>query len=164
MNASYYIKQLKLQPHPEGGYYKRSYCCDRLIDATLVDSQLQGQRSLCTAIYFLLQRGNFSAFHKLASDEMWHFYDGDPLLIHIIDPQGNYSQQCVGRDISKGQQMQWVVPAYHWFASEVMQGGDYTLVGCTVSLGFDFKDFQLADKHLITRYPQHKDVIMRLMR
>ncbi|MEQ9098624.1 MAG: cupin domain-containing protein [Imperialibacter sp.] len=131
-NAAYYIEQLYLDAHPEGGYFRETY---RSIGTTNTKA---GQRSISTAIYFLLEAGNFSAFHRIKSDEAWHFYDGDPLSVYIIDQSGMLEEVRLGLDISAGQRPQAVVPANCWFASRVAIGGKFSLVGCTVAPGFDF--------------------------
>lgn len=96
---------------------------------------------------------------------MWHFYEGDPLRVHMIDASGNYSYQDIGLDFAQNQRPQIVVPAGVWFASEVVDGGNYSLVGCTVSPGFDFEDFELAKRErLVEDYPMHKQVIEQLTR
>ena len=95
---------------------------------------------------------------------MWHFYAGDALIVHMIDGAGNYSKQKIGANISMGEQLQFVVPGGVWFATEVEQGGDYALVGCTVAFGFDFEDFELANSSFINRFPRHKKIIQCLTR
>ena len=158
-NANYYIEQLNLASHPEGGYFKETY---RSADTTTTRA---GQRSISTAIYFLLESGNFSAFHRIKSDEAWHFYDGDPLSVYIIDQSGILEEVRLGLDISAGQKPQAVVPANCWFASGVSAGGKFSLVGCTVAPGFDFQDFEMAERNkLIKEYPQHRSIITSLTR
>jgi predicted cupin superfamily sugar epimerase len=147
-DASYWIETLRLQKHPEGGYYRQTYRDARQIN----------DRACSTAIYFLLPAGEFSALHRLKSDEVWHFYAGHELTIHLIDPAGNYTTQTVGSG-----SFQAVVPAGHWFGATVAL--DYALVGCTVAPGFDFCDFELADRAaLLRQYPQHRPLIERLTR
>jgi uncharacterized protein len=163
MNKDTEIKQwvdnLKLAPHPEGGFYKETYRSDLVIET----HNFSGSRNVCTGIYFLIIKGNFSAFHRIKSDEMWHFYSGDPLVVHVILPNGKYYSLLIGVDMAQGQTPQAVVPAGAWFASESL--GDYSLVGCTVAPGFDFDDFELADrKTLFEAFPQHKILIDRLTR
>jgi uncharacterized protein len=158
-NANYYIEQLNLDSHPEGGYFKETY---RSVEVTTTKA---GQRSISTAIYFLLEAGNFSAFHRIKSDEAWHFYDGDPLSVYIIDQSGILEEVRLGLDLSSGQKPQAVVPANCWFASRVAVGGQFSLVGCTVAPGFDFQDFEMAERNkLIKEYPQHQSIIASLTR
>tara|TARA_B100000809_G_C15115090_1_gene522107 strand:- start:1730 stop:2227 length:498 start_codon:yes stop_codon:yes gene_type:complete len=165
MQVQEIVKQLELLPHPEGGYYKETYRSDGQIDQGSLDEQFSGKRSYSTGIYFLLTKNNFSAFHKIKQDEMWHFYKGDPLAVHMIDEQGNYSKQLIGGNLSKDELPQFVVPKGCWFASSVEHHGEYSLVGCTVSPGFDFDDFELADRNsFIEQYPIHQEIITQLTR
>lgn len=160
----YWVKNLQLESHPEGGYFKETYRSEKEIEVSKLNVNAEGKRNLSTGIYFLIDSGNFSAFHRIKSDEMWHYYAGDSLIVHMIDLEGRYFTQKIGPNIEKGERLQYVVPAEYWFASEVIEGGKYSLVGCTVSFGFDFNDFELADSSLLTRYPEHKSKIERLIR
>jgi uncharacterized protein len=154
-----WVEQLELLPHPEGGYYKETYRSASMVD---VDG-FEGNRNLATGIYFLITEGNFSAFHRIKSDEMWHFYAGDPLIVHVIHPNGTYESLTIGNDLTKKQRPQGLVPAGAWFASETL--GDYALVGCTVSPGFDFQDFELAKRDELSQlFPAHREIIERLTR
>lgn len=153
-----------MQPHPEGGFYRESYRSAGLI-SSLCLPEFNGDRHYSTAIYFLLQKGDYSAFHKIKSDECWHFYEGGTLLIHVIDKEGDYSCIQLGRKIDKGELLQFVVPANHWFASEPAPGTEFSLAGCTVAPGFDFADFEMADaEKLLKKYPQSHSLIERLCR
>ncbi|MEQ8530333.1 MAG: cupin domain-containing protein, partial [Imperialibacter sp.] len=106
-----------------------------------------------------------SAFHRIKSDEAWHFYDGEPLSIYVIHQNGTLEEIKLGLDLSAGQKPQAVVPANCWFASRVAVDGKFSLVGCTVAPGFDFQDFEMADRNtLITEYPQHQSIITSLTR
>jgi uncharacterized protein len=159
------IKEFDLLPHPEGGYYKETYRSAEMIPATALSERFPANRNLSTAIYFLLEQGNFSAFHRIKSDECWHFYAGDALFVHIIHLNGELETVAIGNDISKGQKFQHVVPAGCWFASEPAPGSIFSFVGCTVSPGFDFADFELAEADtLIKEYPEHELLIKRLCR
>lgn len=147
-DAQHWIQTLQLQKHPEGGYYRETYRDAREING----------RACSTAIYFLLPAGEVSALHRLKSDEVWHFYAGHELTLHILDPAGNYTTQTVGPA-----SFQAVVPAGHWFGATVERG--YALVGCTVAPGFYFRDFELADRaEWLRRFPQHRSLILRLTR
>lgn len=159
------IDLLNLQKHPEGGYFKETYRSEGVIPSEVLSNDIDGDRNYCTCIYFLLTSDNFSAFHQIKQDEMWHFYEGSPLIVHMIDTEGNYSFQKIGLDFENGQVPQFVVPKEVWFASEVAEPDSYSLVGCTVSPGFDFKDFELADKKFLTdEFPKHSKIIERLTR
>ena len=115
--------------------------------------------------YFLLEGENFSAFHRLRSDEVWHFYAGSPLLVHVIDPSGKHSTIFLGSAPDVGQTLQAVVRAGCWFASHVWDWKSHALVGCTVAPGFDFEDFEMGKREaLVAEYPQHRDLIRKLTR
>ena len=163
-SKKYWIENLNLLPHPEGGYYKENYRSELSLRLENLDSNLEGERSLCTGIYFLLEKDNFSAFHRIKSDELWHFYGGDAITIHMIDKEGNYSSQDVGNKLEMGEVLQYLVPANTWFASEVKEEREYALVGCTVSFGFDFNDFEMAGRSLQDEFPEHQTVLSRLIR
>ncbi len=155
-------KHLDLFPHPEGGYFKETY---RSTGITKQPYSGAEERNFSTGIYFLLVSGNFSAFHRIKQDEMWHFYDGDPINLHIISMEGAYQLVKIGRDFSKGEVPQYVVKAGDWFASEVNSSSGYALAGCTVAPGFDFADFEMADrKKLQEQFPKHRDLILGLTR
>lgn len=159
------IKLLNLQPHPEGGYFKETYRSDGFITEDNLGSKFKGQRNYCTSIYFLLTSDSFSAFHRINQDEIWHFYKGSPIKLHIISDDGKYSNIIIGNDLEENQQPQFTVKANDWFAAEVMNKNDYTLVGCTVSPGFDFQDFELPKRgFLIQQYPHHELIIRKLTR
>lgn len=159
------INKLKLQPHPEGGYFKETYRSEGLITQEYLGSKFTGNRNYCTGIYFLLTSDIFSAFHKINQDEMWHFYKGSPLTLHIISPEGNYSKISIGNNLDNNEVLQFVVPAAHWFATEVVTKNSYALAGCTVAPGFDFRDFEMPNREtLLALFPQHSEVITRLTR
>jgi predicted cupin superfamily sugar epimerase len=168
-DAAYWIQKLELQPHPEGGFYRQTYRADLLLSKEALPNFI-GPRPASTAIYFLLDERNFSAFHRLRSDELWHFYLGTSLVVHVIDGDGIYSRIHLGSDPEAGEVLQSVVKAGCWFASEVKDGTSFAgtsfgLVGCTVAPGFDFEDFELANRQeLVQSYPQYREVINRLTR
>jgi uncharacterized protein len=163
--ASYWIKKLQLEPHPEGGHYRRTYRADLLLAKTALPQVFTGPRPVSTAIFFLLEGKDFSAFHRMQSDELWHFYLGGSLLVHVIEPEGSYSTIQLGSNPEAGETFQAAVKAGCWFASEVKDGKSFALVGCTVAPGFDFEDFELAKREqLVQIYPQHGKVIDKLTR
>ena len=158
--ARYWIEKLQLEAHPEGGYFRQTYRSDVMIAREALPAGFAGARAASTAIYFLLEGENFSAFHRLRSDEVWHFYAGDPLVVHVISPEGSYSSILLGCELEAGQVMQAVVLAGCWFASHVADWSSFAVVGCTVAPGFDFEDFKLGEREeLVARYPQHRVLI-----
>ena len=160
-----YIEQLQLQPHPEGGYYSRSYASAELIAADALPERFTGDRCFSTAIYFLLVGNDFSAFHRIKSDELWHFYAGDCLLIYVIHPDGTGEMLLLGNNPANGFHFQQLVKAGCWFASKLLNENSFSLVGCTVAPGFDFDDFEMAEKEkLLKEYPQHAEWIELLCR
>jgi predicted cupin superfamily sugar epimerase len=157
--------QLQLQPHPEGGYYKEVYRSAGTIPQAALGTEFSGDRNYSTGIYFLLTGSNFSAFHRIKSDELWHFYDGDMCKVYVIHLNGELEIIRLGRNIANGEVYQAVVPAGAWFASECSNPNGYSLTGCTVSPGFDFADFEMAERDsLINQYPQHAEEIKKLTR
>ena len=153
---------LQLEPHPEGGYFKETYRSKGNITQPYEGAD---QRSFSTGIYFLLISGNFSAFHRIKQDEMWHFYDGSPIHLHILTQEGKYEHVKIGRDFSKGEVPQYVVKAGDWFASEVSVKEGFSLAGCTVAPGFDFADFEMAKRtELLAVYPKMEELIVALTR
>lgn len=164
-DAAYWIERLQLAPHPEGGYFRQTYRSEITIPQSALPPGFAGPRVASTAIYFLLEGENFSAFHRLHSDEMWHFYAGAPLAVHVINPEGEHSEILLGSAPEAGNTFQAVVPAENWFASHVADWRGWALVGCTVAPGFDFADFELANReHLLKSCPQHQQIIRRLTR
>jgi uncharacterized protein len=159
------IQQFQLLPHPEGGWYKETYKSTEQIPANALPQRFSGSRAFSTAIYFLLEQGNFSAFHRIKSDECWHFYAGEPLEVFILSPQGGLDVITLGNFCEKGELFQYVVPANCWFASRPAQQSSFCFVGCTVAPGFDFADFELATaSELCAAYPQHAALINSLCR
>lgn len=159
------IALYNLQPHPEGGWYKETYQSKEQINAASLPERFGGSRAFSTAIYFLLEQGNYSAFHRIKSDECWHFYAGDPLVVYVLQQDGTLDEIMLGNDITNGQLFQYVVPANCWFASRPATDSKFCFVGCTVAPGFDFADFELADAAVLSAlYPQHKSCIEELCR
>ena len=163
--AGYWKEKLGLDAHPEGGYFRQTYRADMTIAREALPEGFGGARAASTAIYFLLEGENFSAFHRLRSDEVWHFYTGSAVMVHVIDPAGRYSSILLGSDPEAGQVFQAVVRAGCWFASHIADWKSFAVVGCTVAPGFDFEDFEMGKRELLCReFPQHREVIERLTR
>jgi predicted cupin superfamily sugar epimerase len=158
-NASYYINHLNLQPHPEGGYYREVFRSEQEVlraGATTV-------KQACTSIYYLLERGDFSGFHRIASDELWYFHTGAPLFIHVIGENGSHSQIELSDELSGS--LSTVVKAGLWFASEIPSKEGFALVSCAVAPGFEFSEFEMAQKEtMLALYPQHGELLERLCR
>jgi predicted cupin superfamily sugar epimerase len=165
MTADNLVQLLELHPHPEGGFYKEIYRSSEYVSESCLPKRFEGDRSICTSIYYLLEKGDFSAFHRIKSDEIWHYYHGGSVLIHMLHPNSLYECRTVGSNIADNAVFQLVIPAGTWFAAEPAVGTDFILSGCTVAPGFDFSDFELADKeHLTAQFPQHQHLINRLCR
>ncbi len=168
MNSEYFIKKLSLSRHPEGGWYAETYRSTLAVAPQAVNDSSSFQyiynkpHIACTCIYFLLTSGEFSAFHRLRSDEMWHFYAGTELEVFIISPEGVLTRNLLG---SNGETFQILIPAGHWFAAKVFAKDSFSLVGCTVAPGFEFEDFELASRQqLIDEFPEHESIISQLTR
>lgn len=154
-----WIEGLQLLPHPEGGFYKETYRSEETYFQESLPQRYMGVRSFGTSIYFLLTQNDKSHFHRLQSDEIWHYHQGGAVEIHMIFSNGEYSMQCLGTELKSGQQLQVIIPRGTWFAAQVVVG-DFILVGCTVAPGFAFEDFELADRQsLLSAYPQHRTLI-----
>ena len=165
MTAQQLISFYNLLPHPEGGYYKETYKSEEIINKTSLPTRFGGDRVFSTAIFFLLERGDFSAFHRIKSDECWHFYSGGTLLVYVIQADGQMEIIKLGSNIENKELFQYVVPANCWFASIPAPESDFSLAGCTVSPGFDFNDFEMAEANkLIEQFPQHAEIINALCR
>ena len=159
MTAQDLIRELQLQPHPEGGYFKETYRSGKTLclDAEKV-------RNVSTAIYYLLEGQDFSAFHRIQSDELWFFHQGVPLEIVSIQG-GELVTDLLGNAVEKGEQPQVMVPGNTWFAARIKSGSGYALVSCTVAPGFDFSDFELANREkLIHQFPNLKEMIQTFTR
>lgn len=165
LNPQQLVDKYSLQPHPEGGWYKQTYKSTESVAASALPERFGGDRPFSTAIYFLLEQGNFSAFHRIKSDECWHFYAGDTLQVYVIQQDGTLKIISLGQAIENDELFQYVVPANCWFASRPAPGSAFSFVGCTVAPGFDFADFELANADVLAKeYPQHAAIIRELCR
>lgn len=150
---------LNLLHHPEGGWYCETYRASLQVSVPWSTQK----RAAATSIYFLLEWPEFSAFHRIKSDELWHFYEGSSIEVYWFSHSGELTTLRLGRDAESGEVLQGVVPANVWFASKPVIPGSFALVGCTVSPGFDFNDFELASRSdLLRLYPNHKELITNL--
>ena len=162
MPTEYWIQHLKLNPHPEGGFFKETYRANESIDKRALPSRFKGERNYSTAIYFLLRSQDRSVFHRIKSDELWHFYAGSTLEIFVL-ANGSVTIHRLGMDIENGESLQVVIPAGSWFGAKLKQPSSYTLAGCTVAPGFDFEDFEIANRdELLKSFPGAESLILLL--
>ena len=158
-DAAYWIKRLNLLPHPEGGYYKEVFRSNQEV----VRKSGAGFKQACTSIYYLLEADDYSGFHRLASDEIWYFHQGEPLYIHAIDRQGIYTRHELS--VTGNGSLSVVISAGLWFAAEIPAKSGFTLVSCAVAPGFDFSEFEMAKKHeLAEQYPSYAHLFNKLCR
>jgi len=164
VTADEIIALLKLKPHPkEGGFYSETYRADETIPAGVLPARYAGQRSFGTCIYYLLTPGTFSAIHRLQSDEIFHFYLGDPVEMLRLFPDGRGKTVTIGFDLRTGMMPQVIVPRGVWQGSRLAAGGKFALLGCTVSPGFDFADYEHGRRDdLIRGYPEFRENITAL--
>ena len=152
--ATYWIEKYQMLPHPEGGYYKELFRSELKIDGGW------GTRNALTSIFYLLEGNDYSAFHRIKSDELWYYHAGETLLTHEIKASG----ELIIHTINAENPFAAIAPG-SWFASEVKDQKGYVLVSCAVAPGFDFADFELAETSaLVKSYPQHDTLINRLKR
>ncbi|MEK7745089.1 MAG: cupin domain-containing protein [Elusimicrobiota bacterium] len=149
--------------HPEGGWFRESHRSAGVIPRSVLPAAFAGQRCYSTAVFFLLQKGERSLLHRLASEEIWHFYLGDPLRLVQLGPEGGAETFLLGQDAAAGQKLQHVVPAGTWFGAFPEPGSEYSFVGATVAPGFDFADFELGRREdLLKRFPRASEHIREL--
>jgi len=160
MTADEIKKLLNLEPHPvEGGSFRRTYASAHKVEMP------RGLRHMSTAIYYLLEPGTFSEMHVLASDEIFHFYLGDPVEMLQLYPDGSSAIFTLGQDLAAGQHVQLVVPAGVWQGTRLVGAGEVALLGCTVTPGFDFADYRNADfAAFAEKWPQEAERIRKLTR
>lgn len=160
--ALQWIEMLGLKAHPEGGFFRETYRSAEMIPQSGLPARFPGARAFATGIYFLLRSQDRSVFHRIKSDEMWHFYDGATLSIFVLDDSGVEAFR-LGKNISAGESPQILIPAGKWFGAAVEDRDSFVLAGCTVAPGFDFQDFEMADRFtMLKTFPAHSDIIERL--
>ncbi len=158
------ISYLQLEPHPEGGFFRQTYRSEEQIETAALPERYGGPRPFSTSIYFLLPGDQVSRLHRLRSDEVWHFYEGSGVRIHLFEDDGRYRELRLGADRSVGEEYQVVVPGECWFGATVTDSSNFALVGCTVAPGFEFADFTMEGaKQLRERFPAHRELIDRLL-
>jgi predicted cupin superfamily sugar epimerase len=160
MTADLIKSLLHLEPHPvEGGWFRRTYTSAGSVEL------LRGRRAQGTAIYYLLEAETFSEMHVLASDEIFHFYLGDPVEMLQLFPDGRAAVLTLGPDLAAGQHLQLVVPAGVWQGTRLVDGGKVALLGCTVTPGFDFADYRGGCyAELMAKWPAEAERIRTLTR
>jgi hypothetical protein len=160
--AKTWIKKLELIKHPEGGWFKEIYRSPELIKQEHLPQRFSGDRNFSTSIYFLLNSGEFSAFHRIRQDEIWYYHDGSPTTLHVIDEKGDYHKFQLGKNSIRDEQPQVVIKAGWIFAASVKGENSFTLAGCNVAPGFDFADFEMPQRQwLLERYPKNKKIILQ---
>ena len=153
--GKYFIEKLHLEPHPEGGYFKRFLEAKDTVD---------GERKLWSSIYYLLKDREVSNFHRLNSDEIWYYHSGSSMVLYIIGTDGMLRHEKLGLDIEHGEQPQIIAKKGEIFGA-VMEGTGYSLVSCMVSPEFKYEEFELLErKDLLEKYPQYEQIIKRLTR
>jgi predicted cupin superfamily sugar epimerase len=164
MDAQEIIDRLGMLPHPEeGGHFVETYKSQEVIPRKALPERYHGRRSFGTAIFYLLTPDTFSRLHRLESDEIFHFYLGDPVTMLQLRPDGGSEFLTLGQDIEAGQRLQVVVPAGTWQGSFLNEGGEYALLGCTVAPGFDYADYETGSRgDLLKEYPEQEELIVRL--
>ena len=160
--AALLIEKLELKPHPEGGWYRECYRSPEVITAGNLPARFPTDHCLSTSIYYLLQNYEFSSFHRIKSDEIWHFYLGSPVKLYVLKA-GFQELVMLGDNVDAGHVFQAVVPHGCWFAAEVSVPESFALLGCTVSPGFDFSDFEQASlADLEPGYGRYATLIRRM--
>lgn len=159
-DADYWIDRLGLRDHREGGHFTETYACDVAVDGGDLPGVVDDERSTATSIYYLLRDDEFSTFHRMDADELWHFYRGDPIRLYLLGD--GLETVLLGRE-----RFQTVVPRDTWFAAETVpdavEGPEdgYALVGCDVTPGFDDAGYELADESLAEEFEAHRDLVAR---
>jgi predicted cupin superfamily sugar epimerase len=165
MTAADAIRLLGLEPHPaEGGFFRETYRADEGAGGAALPARYGGDtRAFSTAIYYLLTPETLSALHRLASDEVFHHYAGDPVEQLHLYPDGMTARIVIGSDLTAGQRPQVVVPRGVWQGARLVAGGQWALMGCTVAPGFDFADYEHGERAaLIAGWPDAADMIAAL--
>ena len=162
--SKYFIEKLQLQKHPEGGWFREIYrSADTAVQISL-PVEFSGNRNFSTSIYYLLEGDDFSAFHRIKSDEIWHFYAGSSAIEIWLVQNRQLVKQKVGKNMENGEKFQLVIPKNTWFAARLVNTNGFALVGCTVSPGFNFEDFEMADENLLSDFPELSSEIKHLVK
>jgi predicted cupin superfamily sugar epimerase len=159
------ITLLNLTPPPEGGYYRESYRSGKTIPNNALPRRYKGDRAYSTAIYYLLTPDTFSSLHRLGTDEVYHFYLGDPVEMLQLLPEGRGKVIRLGDEIKNGMHLQVAVPRGTWQGSRLIPDGKCALLGTTVAPGFEFADFEIGRRNeLLLSHPRFRDLIVALTR
>ncbi|MCA9600605.1 MAG: cupin domain-containing protein [Myxococcales bacterium] len=163
-SAQELIERLGLEPHPkEGGFFREVYRSAQVLDGDAITSQYGAPRHAGTAIYYLLTPTTYSHLHRLRSDEIFHFYVGDPCEMLQLHPGGTSERMVIGADVLAGERPQVVVPAGSWQGLRLVEGGSVALHGCTVAPGFDYADYEHGDRDALVReWPGEQERIVTL--
>lgn len=162
-DAAAWIDALGLAPHPEGGFFRETWRAGEAVQRAGLPARFGAPRALGTAIVYLLREGDHSRLHRLHADEVWHLYDGGPLHLHVLDGAAGYRRLVLGRDVTRGESPQCVVPHGAWFGAEPAAGARFVLAGCTVTPGFEYEDFELGERDaLLAAFPAHRALVERL--
>lgn len=166
MDAKTVIKKLGLVPLPEeGGWYRETYRSEEIIARSALPDRYSSDKSYSTAIYYLLTSDDISALHRVTSEEIFHFYTGDPIEMLLVYPDGSHQLITLGNNIEAGEVPQVIVPRGVWQGCRVKQGGEWALMGTTVAPAFDFEDFELGMREeLVQLYPQCETLIRQFTR
>ena len=164
MDTNFILQHLDLKPLPgEGGYYRETYRSGETLSHHSLPERYTVDKSFGTAIYYLITTDTFSALHRVPSDELFHFYLGDPVNMLRLFPDGSGDTLVLGNDLSNGQLPQCSVPRYAWQGMRLIDGGQFALMGTTVAPSFDFSDLEMGDRKKLTGlYPDFKDTIEML--
>lgn len=166
LTAEQVISLLHLRPYPvEGGHFIETYRADEEIPRECLPERYEGARSFGTAIYYLLTADSFSAMHRLWTDEIFHYYIGDPVEMLLLSPDGSGRIVALGPDLLSGMRPQVIVRRGVWQGARLRDGGGFALMGTTVSPGFDYGDYEIGQREvLLASYPQFGDMIAALTR
>ena len=163
LTADYFVKKLRMEPHPEGGYYKEIYQNPITIDNTSLPPGFEGNRKLSSTIYFLLKAGQVSQLHRLSSDEVWFFHYGSSLEMHLIDERGTHAVKKLGLNPEKGESPQLLVPANMIFGARPVEQSGFTLVSTMVSPAFEFRDFELYKaEDVCVMFPHLRETVSKI--
>jgi predicted cupin superfamily sugar epimerase len=161
LTAAQVRELLKMLPHPvEGGFYAETYRTPQRLPRVALPAAYPGERSLATAIYYMLTPETISEMHRVRGDEIFHFYLGDPVEMLELRPDGSGGVVVLGQDIASGMKLQHVVPAGVWQGSRLRPGGAFALLGTTMSPGFEYEDYETGNgDELIAKFPSYADLI-----